>query len=436
MKNNKKKILIVSSLLMISLIIGVSYALWRITLTQTNKNTMTTGCFKLTFEDANDINLSNAYPMSNEELEKYLIEAVPYHFKITNVCSSVSDISINLETLPVDGKKLPNQYVDFKLYNKNDIYGNTTISSQSINANKVIEEAIESYSLYTLTLNGKETREFDLLLYMNPDTPTVEEAMNATWKAKVTISSVYIPKEIEDQTLRNVLEYDDFYEEYMKSEDDGSAFAASDSYDVRKVVFQNKIDKNFNGTILAEFDESMKQVNTIRGYIVEEYDEEYDQYDYVAYIQSDKKMYFPENSSSFFSLMSSLVTIEGLEYVDTSRVKNMAFMFNELRNIESLDLSTFNTSNVENMRRMFYGMEALKTLNISSFDTKRVKNMASMFYDDSVLTSLNLANFSTPNVTDMSNMFYDLTVTELNLSGFDTRSVTNMEGMFEMCGNT
>ena len=208
---------------------------------------------------------------------------------------------------------------------------------------------------------------------MNPSTPAKEEAMNASWKAKVTISSVYIPKEIEDQTLRNVLEYDDFYEEYMKLEDDGSVFAASDSYDVRKVVFQNKIDANFNGDIIAEFDESLKQVNTIKGYIVEEYDEEYDQYDYVAYIQSNKKMYLPENSSSFFYLMDSLVTIEGLEYVDTSRVKNMAFMFSGLANIESLDLSAFDTSNVENMRRMFYGMEALTTLNISSFDTRSVK---------------------------------------------------------------
>ena len=76
---NKRNILIMISLLIVCLVvIGVSYAIWQMTLTQTDKNIVTTSCFKIDFKGENDINLENAYPMTLEEG----MNLVPYTFTI------------------------------------------------------------------------------------------------------------------------------------------------------------------------------------------------------------------------------------------------------------------------------------------------------------------------------------------------------------------
>lgn len=45
--NKHKKVIIPLVILTMFLIIGTSYALWQITLRQTNPNTVTTACFKV-----------------------------------------------------------------------------------------------------------------------------------------------------------------------------------------------------------------------------------------------------------------------------------------------------------------------------------------------------------------------------------------------------
>lgn len=437
MSGRKKKILfgiLFTGILLI--VVGTSYALWQITLRQVGQNTITTGCFKLTFEGVNDINLENAYPLKDDELDTFFNEAVPYHFTITNMCDSQADASINIETLGVSGKRLSDSYVNFKLYNGINVYGNGILNKQNINENKVLDEALDAYSLYTFVLKEREVREFDLLLYMNPDTPTTLEVMDASWLGKVTINSLYVPKEILDRTLRNTLEYDDFFDvddprAYSKLEDDKSAFSSEYSYDINKVVFQNTISSSFNGEILAEFDESANDSNTVRGYIVEEYDDVNDDYFIIAYIQADGKMYLPEDSTAFFTLLDNVQSIEGLENLDTSRVRIMTKLFDSLSNLDSLDVSSFDTSNVVNMDYMFNNMTFLESLDVSGFDTSRVTKMDYMFYGLSFMTSFDLSSFNTSNVRNMSHMFGSCgLLTTLDLSGFKTKSATNMSSMF------
>ena len=50
--------------------------MWQITLTQTDKNVVTTGCFKVEFTDTNPINIDESYPIIDEEGMKL----VPYEF--------------------------------------------------------------------------------------------------------------------------------------------------------------------------------------------------------------------------------------------------------------------------------------------------------------------------------------------------------------------
>jgi len=79
-----KNIIVILIFLGLLLTIGTSYALWQITLKQADENKLTTSCFRINFKDKDSINLTDAYPMSDEEGKKLK----PYTFTITNTCNT------------------------------------------------------------------------------------------------------------------------------------------------------------------------------------------------------------------------------------------------------------------------------------------------------------------------------------------------------------
>ena len=139
------------------------------------------------------------------------------------------------------------------------------------------------------------------------------------------------------------------------------------------------------------------------------------------------------NMSYMFACNKSLINID-LSNFNTSDVTNMAVMFEGCSSLTSLNLSSFNTSNVTDMGWMFSYCGSLINLDLSSFDTSNVTDMSWMFLVCSSLTNLDLSNFNTSNVTDMGNMFYHCSsLTSLNLSSFNTSNVTDMSRMFYNC---
>lgn len=138
------------------------------------------------------------------------------------------------------------------------------------------------------------------------------------------------------------------------------------------------------------------------------------------------------NMANMFDSCTALTSLD-LSGFNTDNVTDMQYMFAHCWNITSLNLSTFNTSNVTNMLRMFDSCIALISLDLSGFDTSNVTNMQCMFLDCRAMTSLNLSNFNTSNVTNMSYMFRLCAVKSLDLSSFDTSKVNNMAYMFESC---
>ena len=117
----------------------------------------------------------------------------------------------------------------------------------------------------------------------------------------------------------------------------------------------------------------------------------------------------PTTTCGWFNNMKKLETITGMEYLNTSQVTKMSYMFYFCTSLTSLDLSNFNTANVTDMSRMFYQCR---------------------------MTSLDLSNFNTANVTSMDYMFnYCLNLISLDVSGFNTAKVTDMEGMFNRCSS-
>ncbi|WP_268913548.1 BspA family leucine-rich repeat surface protein [Lentilactobacillus sp. SPB1-3] len=122
-------------------------------------------------------------------------------------------------------------------------------------------------------------------------------------------------------------------------------------------------------------------------------------------IKIDKGVIAPKDSTKLFSGLSNLVTIDGMQHL--------------------------NTSNVSNMHEMFSNDWKLLNLELSNFDTIKVTNMSGMFEYNKSIVTLDLSHFITSNVTDMSGMFYgDFELTKLDLSSFDNSKSPNTGVMF------
>ena len=449
-KNNKKKILIYSILGVVTLLIvtlTITYAYWILTRQQTGENVVNTACLNISFTGENDITLDKAYPMQPAELEKFLSTETPYHFTIHNECSELASATINLESLNAEGEKqLEDQYINVILY-ETDYHTNLNSEKKLIeriynDENKVINNSLHAYSLYNFNLKPDETRDFNLLLYMDPQTPMVEANMNASWKGKITLSTGY--KE-DSKSIRKI-----------SSSDSQGMWGYKNK--LTKIVIENtKSEKKAldGGKVYGPFDESEYGTKAVESYVVCEADDT----NCVGYLQSNGKVVANTNSSYLFAYFSKITAIDGLENLNTSQVKDMSGMFGYLNNptinfnlldtrnvinmngmftdskFINLNLSNFNTSQVEYMSGMFTRMSNLQEINLDNFDTKNVKNMSGMFSGVSSLSTLDLSMFETPNLTDMSGMFSGANFETLDLSGWDVTHVKNMSGMFNGMNN-
>ncbi len=463
LKENKK-VVIVFILLLIAISLGVSYAYWLIVKTQTGNNIISSACLNITFTGENDIKLTNAYPMNDEELYEFLTTTTPYHFTITNECEEETNVVINLETLGEEENKLGDQYMDVILYNGEKSFEeilmynqlNTQIYSKSgsddiwdyrltnnlENSEKVLEEAIKAYRLYEFTLKGKESKSFNLIEYMSQDTPALEETMNKEFISKITVSTAYSPPLTRNMLAARTCEYsinEYFFGDYSCTENSDSVFQAEYIENTTKIVFENTM--NPPSTYVASYDESSLKDGSIIAYVLKNeptanslQDESIVTYDappiYTIIFQTDG-LFSMESGTAYFYGFTNVSEIEGLEYIDTSQVTHMDGMFMLLERLTSLDISNFDTSNVTDMSSMFAAMDSLTELDLSNFDTSKVTNMGWMFSFMNNLTTLDVSSFDTSKVTDMSEMFYYIPgLTELDVSNFDTSNVTSMNGMF------
>lgn len=96
----------------------------------------------------------------------------------------------------------------------------------------------------------------------------------------------------------------------------------------------------------------------------------------------------PTSTYLWFGGMNNLTSINGLEYLNTSEVANMSFMFQNCSSLTTLDPSNWNTSNVEYMHGLFQNCSSLTTLDLTGWDTGKVLIMMQMFGDCSALTTI------------------------------------------------
>ena len=144
----------------------------------------------------------------------------------------------------------------------------------------------------------------------------------------------------------------------------------------------------------------------------------------------------PVSCDYWFYSMKNLTSITGIEYLNTSEVTGMSYMFYNCSSLTSLDVTNFDTSKVTGMNSMFYSCRSLTSLDVTKFNTSKVTGMSAMFSGCRSLTSLDVTKFNTSNVTTMTNMFYGCrSLTSLDVTKFNTSKVTGMSGMFWSCSS-
>ena len=110
-------------------------------------------------------------------------------------------------------------------------------------------------------------------------------------------------------------------------------------------------------------------------------------------------------------------------------------MFQDCKNIISIDLSNLITKDVTDMSYMFNNCSNLLNIKLNSFETQNVIKMKNMFCFCTKLNEINgLSSFNTSNVIDMHEMFFGCeSLTKLNLYYFDFTNVVDIKYMLFKC---
>ena len=177
--NNKNTIIIVIVLLLI-LGIGFSYAWWRYTVIQDKTNVGVSKCFSIELANqANEINLTNMYPITDEEGRKL----TPYTFTLKNTCSVSAKYSLNMEML--EGTTLNSNYLAVLVNNK-DI----KLLSSYNTATTVIDGSTESRTLDTGVLQANSSKDYSISLWIDKSVTLSDDAQNKIFKSKVVVDAV------------------------------------------------------------------------------------------------------------------------------------------------------------------------------------------------------------------------------------------------------
>lgn len=110
----------------------------------------------------------------------------PYTFTLKNNCDTYASYQINLEVLK-DTTLMNSEYIKLSFNEKKP-----RILTYYEEISKTLTDAITSYKIDTSYLEPNEMKVLTLRLWMDEDTPLVEEAMNKIFQSKVTITTSFL----------------------------------------------------------------------------------------------------------------------------------------------------------------------------------------------------------------------------------------------------
>ena len=182
-KNINKRKIYISLLVSVICIIGVSYAFFVLYLRQTDNNAVTAlSCFTSTLTEENSaINLTDEFPVTDEDG----IKKTPFTFKITNNCNNYVKAYITIDPLKEGtANYILSKYMKANVSTKGSTDGTSLIIGTQ--NTKVLDNKHTGYIVKEVGLNSKESKEFDLRLWIDYDT-TKEQAAGMTYLSQVVI---------------------------------------------------------------------------------------------------------------------------------------------------------------------------------------------------------------------------------------------------------
>ena len=182
-KNINKRKIYISLLVSVICIISVSYAFFVLYLRQTDNNSVTAlSCFTSTLTEENSaINLTNEFPIKDEDGMK----KTPFTFKITNNCNNYVKAYITIDSLKEGtANYILSKYMKANVSTKGSTDGTSLIIGTQ--NTKVLDNKHNGYIIKEVGLNSKESKEFDLRLWIDYDT-TKEQAAGMTYLSQVVI---------------------------------------------------------------------------------------------------------------------------------------------------------------------------------------------------------------------------------------------------------
>ena len=185
---DKKKIKIYYGLL-ITLVVfmGVSYAWFRLKLTQTNSNVIgTRTCLDASLtEKTSKITLSDAFPISDEDG----LKQPPFTFTIKNNCNSYVKVYITIDSTyreSTNTSYLKDNYMKVNISPKGTTAGKSAIlGSQTLTD---LENNKKGYIIINTGLKANEEKSYDLRIWMD-SAVTTEQGLNKNWSGKIVVVS-------------------------------------------------------------------------------------------------------------------------------------------------------------------------------------------------------------------------------------------------------
>ena len=179
---SKSRILLIFTIIIfiLTIFIGTSYSLWQTINTQKDNNVVTTSCFDIEFSDGNNINIENAYPISDDKG----LQKVPYSLKLKNNCELGSSFKIVVN--PLKSNTLDNQFIKLAIKENDNLkFTPKTINELQVNKEYDTSKYSSSYTILEDNLYSKQEKEYKIYLWMNIDATNSE--MNKTFKANFMI---------------------------------------------------------------------------------------------------------------------------------------------------------------------------------------------------------------------------------------------------------
>ncbi len=182
----KKKLKIYYSLLItVICIIGVSFAWFRLYLSQNEDNTLASRtCFNTTLtEDTSKIEITDAFPISDEDG----LKQTPFTFTLKNNCSSYVKAYILIDSTyrtSTSTSYLSDNYLKVNVSPKDKNSSPSVIlGAQTLTDT---ENSSKGYVLATAYLGANEEKSFDLRIWMDSAT-TLDQGLNKSWAGKIVV---------------------------------------------------------------------------------------------------------------------------------------------------------------------------------------------------------------------------------------------------------